>query len=365
MVLRDSPFGSGSPTGNGAEKRSFQINYLLAKAGFKIDDLLENKYPQHSGNYLKRVLKIPKKYLVKSIWSTSFSEARKKLKYYENRELFISNYKDLDVDFFLWERTTPKRFYSVNAANKLGFSIISIPHNIESLVPNGSSTNMLKNKAFLKEVEHLSFSNKVYCISREEQWLLGLYDIASDYLPYYPSPAIERPLLEVREHRKKSAKRNFLILGSVINRPTLLGTLELISYLEKSKTSEHFDILGFGTHKLARKRHSDQFTIHGEVSTKFLFQQLAVCKAVIIHQPPTTGALTRITEMLVAGIPVICNNNAARTFQNINGISIYEDWDELRRLLKSELDQPHLPTSFLDYEKKFIRDIKSFKRRNS
>lgn len=49
------------------------------------------------------------------------------------------------------------------------------------------------------------------------------------------------------------------------------------------------------------------------------------CDALLVNQPPTTGALTRVTEFLLAGIPVIMNVQSAHSHFNMEGVTIYDN----------------------------------------
>ena len=66
---------------------------------------------------------------------------------------------------------------------------------------------------------------------------------------------------------------------------------------------------------------------------------------IIIYQPPTTGALTRIPEMLLAGIPVYANFDAARNYFNVDGVIQYHSFEELLNVLSMPA-----PSSPIGYE---------------
>ena len=68
-------------------------------------------------------------------------------------------------------------------------------------------------------------------------------------------------------------------------------------------------------------------------SSEELEELFATALAVIIHQIPSAGALTKIPELLNAGVPVIVNENAARTYFNLPGVNVYQELGELPELL--------------------------------
>jgi len=62
-------------------------------------------------------------------------------------------------------------------------------------------------------------------------------------------------------------------------------------------------------------------------------------KALLCYQNSGSGALTRICEMLIAGVPVIANSHAARSFYNKKGLiefSVLEDIDSVLIDLKNQ-----------------------------
>jgi hypothetical protein len=66
-------------------------------------------------------------------------------------------------------------------------------------------------------------------------------------------------------------------------------------------------------------------------------------KAVLINQLSSSGALTKIIEFLIAGIPVICNSSSARSYYDFNGIVTFDNFNELNNVLCAPLNIPILP----------------------
>jgi hypothetical protein len=76
--------------------------------------------------------------------------------------------------------------------------------------------------------------------------------------------------------------------------------------------------------------------------------------AVLIYQEAGVGALTRIPEMLIAGILVIANSNTCRSAYNYDGIYCYDDDYELIKLMESELGLPEILPRPVEAERRFI-----------
>jgi hypothetical protein len=244
---------------------------------------------------------------------------------------------------FLWEITHQNNLALPYVAARAGFSTIALPHNLEALV---CRRRILPSERFCRrlcaEIKALRACAAVFCISREEQWLLAQFGISADYLPYYPPAFLRESLRQVREKRLLSRPRRILLLGSVGNPPTLAGMRKIIDVLKHfpNGTSLQVDIAGYQTERLRDRVDGTLFRLHGGVSQARLNELLEDTRAVIIHQDTGAGALTRIPEMLVAGIPVLANHIAARSASQYSGVHTYSSNEELFQLLDAPLETP-------------------------
>jgi hypothetical protein len=57
-------------------------------------------------------------------------------------------------------------------------------------------------------------------------------------------------------------------------------------------------------------------------------------KAAIVYQECGSGALTKICEFLLAGVPVLANQHAARSYYNCSGVIEFASVAELPLLIK-------------------------------
>lgn len=236
---------------------------------------------------------------------------------------------------FLWENTQDvASMYLMKAA---GAKIIGYPHNLESLVPMQLDPLTHKQSPYwlYEEVERLKLCDEVYCISKEETWLLQLFGVNARYYPYYPPKEVESELVEIKKKRaarKNHEKKQYLILGSATNPPTRMGMQNLIDYLEQQKGENYsIHVAGYNTEML----HVSGGTVinHGTVTTEELGELLISTDGIIIYQPTTSGALTRIVENRIANIPIYANFGAARDFYNQADVHVYNEIEELYDLL--------------------------------
>lgn len=346
--------------GHGGEKRTRQIEeivsandeYQLIKCPFKYNYVR----PISLKSKIRRIHNLPE---VLSSYSTNRQSLsldyllNESVKYYRQdkflraHELLIRN-----ADTIVWENNFPDFFYlPYILKQRYKRKVIACPHNLESLISlqalnwNGKSRMHFLNQ----ELEILRLCDQVFTISEEEQWLLNLFGIPAKHLPYYPLGELFDKLITIREKRHAGEKKEyFLIIGSASNPPTKIGMTSLLRYIARldsaSSGSLHFKVAGYGTEQLAKEFNATNIEILGFIEEQILNNLMQNCKAMIVNQQYSTGALTRIPEMLVAGIPVISNEGGARSYRRMDGVFVYNSLQHLGELLTSELPMPQIPT---------------------
>jgi hypothetical protein len=370
IILRDTQFKSIAD-GHGGNRRTLQIEEILSKAGFEVHDL-------------RGEMNIVQDFLVKNFHSrlvTLFKVVPNFIKYLPYvspaYKLFLSSALKMsqsanslennkNVKVIVWEDNL--NYLMPYVAKSQGQKVVSLPHNFDSLA--GRSFDLSKRKKNLdslsNEVKHLAQADRIFCISREEQWFLRLCGLNSDYLPYYPPSSVVSDLLKVREAREKSYNncnadsnrpRQFLVLGSYINTPTKVGMIELVKWLKSIEEELPFDveIAGFGTQNLKDEIElGSRFKILGSLSNQELFHAMVRTSTILVHQTYGLGSLTKIPEMLIAGIPIIANSIASRSYFDYDGIHRYENSQELAKLLKEDFCSPKMPLPPIHHENRFV-----------
>ena len=331
------------PFSDGGSKRSVQIRELLAQSGVPFTDdvfaLPKNVSWIQLVKWTFRSMSFIRRYYPKGAIK-SFRRYIWLVKYYALRiPVVLDKYTDQDVTF-LWENTNDRDMLYLLKAT--GHQVIGLPHNIESLVKGRSI------KALDKEVFNLRRCDAVFAISKEETWLLRLLGLNAHYLPYYPPQEAQSFLLSIfrkRELRNPNPIKKFALLGSATNSPTRSGMQALIDYVSTQDLPFDFYVAGYGTESLREVVHP-RISFMGTLSNEALEKLLVEIDGMIIYQPPTTGALTRIPEMLLAGIPVYANFDASRNYFNVNGIVTYHSFEELLGLLETAT-----PSALAGYER--------------
>lgn len=363
-VVRHSRFVS-NPYGDGAAKRSAQIEELLqqAEVAYSNDEFV---LPKGMGCMTKLRWLFAGLCFVASHFSwkeiRSIRNCMAMSKYFGLRIPLFDAYAEQDV-CFVNENTIPGAYGYPYLAKEIGKRIIAVPHNLESLCFNGfdeqSGKPMLE--WLPEDIKRLKKCDAVFCISKEETWLLKIYGANAHYLPYYPPQAAESYLLGIRKKRQERAVNKlpkFLVLGSANNTPTRLGMQEMLDYFcSYDKLRFELHVAGNKTECLKHVEHP-QITYHGTLSNEDLEKMLVEVDALIINQPATSGALTRIVEHLIAGIPVIASFGAARDYYQSADVQVYYSMDELMAMLNGfHTKEAVLPERNVNAECRFIEEI--------
>lgn len=323
-----------NPMGHGGERRTTQIVEYYARQGYEIVDLnLDFKQSFTLLSLVKSIFVIYKVY-----GFSDWKSINKFRKYWRDIAILMPQLESFflqDIHTFVWESVHDEYYYIAYFAKKHKKEIIAFPHNIESLVLNQKSalTNKLSPYGFDKDIEILKKCQLVKAISRFDTQLLNLFGINTEFFAYNPPQKVVDYLLKIKVKRSEKAqtqKKKVLILGTAHNPPTRIGMEKLIEILNTVDNDNLLvTIAGFGTDTLKPKIKKDFIEIKGQLSQTDLETEMIHCDALLVNQPPTTGALTRVTEFLLADIPVILNVESAHSHFEMNGVVIYYSMAEL------------------------------------
>jgi glycosyltransferase involved in cell wall biosynthesis len=215
--------------------------------------------------------------------------------------------------------------------SKLGIPLVVTCQNIESM--SAAQINpRLQDRMLRVETELLSLADLVVTISREEAFFLNNLNMKTFYYSYYPVEEIADRLLQIRERRKKTKKSGLLLLGTINNRPTLDGFVDVINFWSRPARSgidEPLIVAGWGTEQLRHLGRREIVEFRGPLEDTALDDILAQIKACLCYQKSGAGALTKIVEMLVAGIPVLANFQSARSYYGTAGLIEFSGLEDL------------------------------------
>jgi hypothetical protein len=166
-------------------------------------------------------------------------------------------------------------------------------------------------------------------------------------------------LLGIRARRRAATPTRLLLLGSIGNPPTAAGMRELLHLLGSLPGGRALpvDIAGFGTEALAPHLIGTSYRLHGSVNQELLADLLVQAKVLLAHQTAAAGALTRIPEMLCAGVPVVANPVAARSATELPGVHIYDSTAGLEELIHLHFESPPVPEKPVHAEQLLIQEL--------
>lgn len=271
--------------------------------------------------------------------------------------------KDNSYNAIIWESTN--ELITPIIGKKYNIPIIAIPHNLEAFWQARYAEQKGKKlfslfDYFKRELKSFQLADKIFTISVEEQIILRNFDIDAEYLPYYPPNRLIDFYSKIRKEREKEIQNNFLILGSAINPFTIDGIYQLVDLIDQEFTKEiqiKVELIGYQTETLKSKLNYPWLDIYGTVTQEQLQQHLSKTKALLIYQSKGLGALTKIPEMLIAGVPIIANRIAARSATQYSGVYIYDTPEDLAMLLQKEYPIPPIPAKPENSEQRFISTL--------
>lgn len=359
-VLRDSfstqDASDWSPHGNGGAWRRRQTDGILRRHGVEPVSL-EPPPPSPMPVRMLRALQLKTKFGADIQWTRrSLGQAEYSDRFYTHN----ARRPDLARVVLLENGADPM---AVAALKKAGMRVIAVLSAINSLWR--SRPNEITGpypRMFLAETRNLAKIDGIFCISREEQWLLNNLGIAAHYLPYYPDPERAEALMAERAARHPAATtapREFMICASRGNSDTVNAFREQAKWICRATTPGEalFHVTGQQT-ELIREIWTDPcFVFHGTCSDEEFQAVKRRCTALCLHQREGIGALTRIPDMLISGLSIVANGPAARSFIGTAGLHVYDTPGQFRAALLEPLPIPPAPRRPVELEDAFFEAL--------
>lgn len=220
--------------------------------------------------------------------------------------------------------------YAQGKAPLLPRNYVAWPHNIEHLVASQYATARAARRARDRELSFLSEALHVVTISGLDRWYLAANGIWAMQLPYFPPASIKARLAAIRTRREPNVRTpRVLVVGTYGNAPTAHSMLRIIDAVAAARPNFTLTVAGFGTEQLRSVSGSEKsIEILGAVSDEVLDHLLETSHAALVHQEHGSGALTRIAEFLIAGVPVVATPIAARGYERLEGVSVVESLED-------------------------------------
>lgn len=344
---------------HGGTRRAQQLRQILERSGVRVNDV--PLASSRSRSIPARLLGIARGTIVSPLGELPRLRRAAGLYHRAMADLsFAAAPGDLPV---VWEGGPGEAFYGGWAARRHRHRVVAVPQNFDALTPGMTSswTGRPAPSWFAEELRELGYADAVFVLSANDRWLLSLHGLEADVLPYHPPADVEVQLLELRRQRaeREAPGSAILALGTVGSEPTARGFRDLRRMLEDSaarSVARFLVVAGYGTEQLRSDYELIGARVLGTVSNAELLLEQRDARALLVHYVPTPGALTRIPEALIAGIPVIANRHAARGYESLPGIHVYDTPDELVELAAAELPMPPIPPR-PDAERRFAASV--------
>lgn len=223
-------------------------------------------------------------------------------------------------------------FHGVVLANRrLGVPTWACPQNLESLDLEGTLPLESRLKTWSRlgnlanELRTLADCQARFAISRVEAGFLGGVGLDTEFYPYRPVGKVREFFLRIRAARAEGTVEQGLtvLLGSASHAPTREGMQWFVEQVRVHglPPKARLELVGLGTDTLAGlEAIAPQGTARGRVSSEALAALLARAHVVVITHFSGFGALTRLAELPLAGIPVLAAAHAIQAVEAPTGV---------------------------------------------
>lgn len=197
------------------------------------------------------------------------------------------------------------------------------------------------------ELDVLAQCQERLFISRVETALVGGLGLPSAYYPYLPVGAIRNNLIEIARMREQQPPTPglFLMLGSGGHTTTRHSFQWFVNQAQAHGLPDGVQVIVAGSKTdslLPEGAPVPGLQLRGWVEQVELDDLLVQAQAVLAPQTVGFGALTRLPELALAGIPVITSEHPTYAIQPPPGIAIAGDsWPDWREAMLRLIHRPH------------------------
>lgn len=225
---------------------------------------------------------------------------------------------------------------------------------------------------FANELRCLSRYGERFAISKVESSILTGVGLSCRFYPYVPRGAVRAQLSDLALRRKQApADRNlFLLVGTASHAPTRRSIDWFIRNVVEHglPCGANVVVVGNGVRELVpnglKLRGLD---VRGRVPDGEFSDLLARAGAALVPQRMGFGALTRLSELACAGVPVLAFPHAAYAIDPPPGVQVLRDdsWTTLVEGIRSCMDCDHVlePDAYAAWEEQQTQPLGATLRR--
>jgi len=243
--------------------------------------------------------------------------------------------KDFNPDFIVYDFAKGTHTSLWKTLSYFNLPVVAVIHNIEFMATASNKLN-LDVSNFLNQVQAIRSADLNITISHFDDYVCRIYGANTFLYDYQISPDELCTFNKIASSRMSSKNKicnKILILGTAYNTPTRDG----MSFLLKNSECWNYNqdellVVGCGTEMFFKEGKGIQ--VLGEVSHSKLYSILSIVKCCVIFQPPSSGKLTKLVDLLICKIPVYINADYFLAEES-DMLTKYSSFDELRVLIAS------------------------------
>jgi hypothetical protein len=219
---------------------------------------------------------------------------------------------------------------------------------------------------FANELRSLSRYSERFAISKVEAAVLTGVGLSCRFYPYVPRGAVRAQLAHLawRRQQQPPDRNLFLLVGTASHAPTRRS----LDWFMRN-AAEHglprgarVVVVGNRVQELVPKGlKMSGLEVRGRVPDSELSELLACAGAALVPQRMGFGALTRISELACAGVPVLVFPHAAFAIDVPPGVQVLDDdsWTALAESvrMRMECDQAPRPDAYAEWEEQQTQPI--------
>lgn len=230
----------------------------------------------------------------------------------------------------VWEGSVGCNWFLGAVAKAQGLRVIAVPHNIDSLVQGIKQPFLRQRKRWLEfEAALYARCDLVLGIAHEDVWLLRLHGVNAHWWPYCGAP-----MAPAGRVAPAASQPYCLCFGTALNAPTADGMRLVSRVFRRDLPDVQLMLVGRGTDRFRGDPDFDGAACLGEVSDEQLARLIGESACIVVHQPPATGALTRLVDLERYGVAVLCNVDAYRSAHFLTNVVCYASEAELITMVK-------------------------------